>query len=208
MIAIRTAVGLMFAIGGTIASADAQSYNPEDRWIGRTIRKSENDRWERQHKRAIERPYPIRHGHRNRRRHAADRDPGNSASRVYGMTIRRLDTTGSVTCYPQVEAYSVEANTENGAWSDAQRNWENQVRAMVGERWMEVANSRDVTKQCWASSGNQSVAGRVSEKIGGIVQSVTGNDGGVDGRKHRCRILARPCQAPIETGPMVKGETP
>jgi hypothetical protein len=111
----------------------------------------------------------------------------------------RRDATGDVHCWPHVEAWSVEANTEDGAWRDAQRNWEAQTRAMVGERWMEVANAKDIEKQCWVSSGNQSVAGRVAENVARVVGSET-----VDGRKHRCRIMARPCQAPKEYDPATK----
>ena len=66
---------------------------------------------------------------------------------------------------------------------------------------MEVRNARDIEKQCWASSGNQSVAGRVAETVGRVV----GSDN-LDGRKHRCRILAKPCQAPKEVNPAVKGD--
>jgi hypothetical protein len=111
----------------------------------------------------------------------------------------RRDATGDVHCWPHVEAWSVEANTEDGAWRDAQRNWENTVRAMYGERWLEVANSKDIEKQCWISSGNQSVAGRVAENVARVVGSET-----VDGRKHRCRIMARPCQAPKQYDPATK----
>lgn len=131
-----------------------------------------------------------RHDHRHREK------PG---------TTRR-DATGDVQCWPHVEAYSVEANTEEGAWKDAQRNFENQTRAMYGEKWMSVENALAIEKQCWASSGNQSVAGRVAETVGGAVQRMTGNEQGVDGRKHRCRIMAKPCQAPKEFDPATKAD--
>jgi hypothetical protein len=115
----------------------------------------------------------------------------------------RRDSTGDVHCWPHVEAYSVEANSEDGAWKDAQRNFENQVRAMVGERWMDVSNAKDIERQCWVSSGNQSTVGRVAETVGRAIGS---SDGGVDGRKHRCRIMARPCQAPKDYDPATKAD--
>jgi hypothetical protein len=118
----------------------------------------------------------------------------------------RRDATGDVHCWPHVEAYSTEANSDDGAWKDAQRNWENQTRAMYGERWLNVENAKDIERQCWVSSGNQSVAGRVSETVGNMVQRATGNDGGLDGRKHRCRIMARPCQAPKDYDPATKAD--
>lgn len=196
---------LFLALVLLISPASAQTrYDADQGWIRQTIHDKRRADWlaERRERRHTH----YRHYRRDRHyepRRQAKRDDG---TRVYGMTIRRLDTTGGVACYPPVEAYSTEANSETGAWTDAQRNWENQVRAMVGERWMEVKNSREVVKQCWASSGNQSVAGRVMERVGTAMQSVTGNEAGVDGRKHRCRIVARPCQAPVEKNPEVKGE--
>jgi hypothetical protein len=132
-----------------------------------------------------------RHDHRHREK------PG---------TTRR-DGTGDVQCWPHVEAWSVEANTEDGAWKDAQRNWENVVRAMYGERFMDIGNAKDGgEKQCFISSGNQSVAGRAMERLGDAVQRVTGNEQGVDGRKHRCRVMLRPCMAPKDYNPGTKAD--
>jgi hypothetical protein len=133
-------------------------------------------------------------------------DPRHDHRKHHRPGTTRRDSTGDVHCWPHVEAYSVEANSEDGAWKDAQRNFENQVRAMVGERWMDVSNAKDIERQCWVSSGNQSVAGRVSETVGNMVQRATGNDGGLDGRKHRCRIMARPCQAPKDYDPATKAD--
>jgi hypothetical protein len=115
----------------------------------------------------------------------------------------RRDATGDVHCWPHVEAYSTEANSEDGAWKDAQRNWENTVRAMYGERFLEIGNAKAIEKQCFVSSGNQSVAGRITETVGRVVGS---SDGGADGRKHRCRVIARPCQAPKEFDPTTKAD--
>jgi hypothetical protein len=130
-----------------------------------------------------------------------DYGPGRDDHRHRAGNVRR-DATGDVQCWPHVEAWSVEANTEDGAWKDAQRNWENQVRAMYGERFMDIGNSKEGgERQCWTSSGNQSVAGRVAETVGRVV----GSDS-LDGRKHRCRIMLRPCQAPKELNPQTKAE--
>lgn len=194
-----TASLCLIAISGP---AWAQSYDPENKWIGRSIRQQLHADHDHTPSRPRVRVEYRDRWHREPKREHSSHHP---ETRVYGVAIRRYDATGSVGCYPPVEAYSVEANTEDGAWTDAQRNWENQTRAMVGERWMEVRNARDIEKQCWASSGNQSVAGRVSEKVGAALQTITGNEGGIDGRKHRCRISARPCQAPKEIDPTTKG---
>jgi hypothetical protein len=147
------------------------------------------------------------HGHHHGHSRHYYADPRHEHRRHHHKpgTTRR-DATGDVQCWPHVEAYSTEANSDDGAWKDAQRNFENAVRAMYGEKWMSVENATAVEKQCWASSGNQSVAGRVAETVGGAVQRMTGNDQGLDGRKHRCRIMARPCQAPKEFDPMTKAD--
>ncbi len=203
---------LAWALIGLSLVARAETYNPEDKWIGKAIRKQIHEHEDRAQPDPPRRYYdaPRRYYDRDKREIEYARDERRHSShpetRVYGVTIRRLDATGSVGCYPAVEAYSVEANTEDGAWVDAQRNFENQVRAMYGERWLEIKNARDIEKQCWASSGNQSMTGRVAEKVGQAMQAMTGNEGGIDGRKHRCRVLARPCQAPKDIDPATKGD--
>lgn len=199
--------------------AQAQSrYDADQQWVRKTLRE---ERRRERHALDVEYHQPRAHRHyyapppRRReprydphdwRYRESRRQDHHHGTRVYGVAIRRLDATGSVDCYPPVEAYSTEANSDDAAWLDAQRNFENQVRAMYGEKWLDVRNARDIEKQCWASSGNQSVAGRVAERVGSAVQSITGNEGGLDGRKHRCRILARPCQAPKEMNPDTKGD--
>jgi hypothetical protein len=129
-------------------------------------------------------------------------DPRHDRQNHRPGTTRR-DATGDVHCWPHVESYSTEANSEDGAWKDAQRNWENTVRAMYGERFLEIGNAKAIEKQCFVSSGNQSVAGRITETVGRVVGS---SDGGADGRKHRCRVIARPCQAPKEFDPTTKAD--
>ena len=208
--------------------AQAQSrYDSDQQWVRKTIRDERRaERRAERHALQIEyrerwRESPVRRHYyapppRRReprydrhdwRYQESRRQDHHHGTRVYGVAIRRLDATGATECYPNVEAYSVEANTEDGAWRDAQRNWENIVRAMYGERFMDIAHAKiGGERQCWLSSGNQSVAGKMMERVGGAVQTITGNDGGVDGRKHRCRVLLSPCQAPKEINPDTKGD--
>ena len=200
--------------------AQAQSrYDADQQWVRKTIKQ---ERRRERHALDVEYHQPRAHRHYyapppSRREPRYDRhdwryqEPRrhdhHHGTRVYGVAIRRLDATGATECYPGVEAYSVESNTEDGAWRDAQRNWENTVRAMYGERFMDIKHAKiGGEKQCWLSSGNQSVAGKMMERVGGAVQSITGNEGGVDGRKHRCRVLLSPCQAPKEMNPDTKGD--
>jgi hypothetical protein len=129
-------------------------------------------------------------------------DPRHEHHRKEKPGTTRRDATGDVQCWPFVEAYSTEANTEEGAWKDAQRNWENTTRAMYGERFMSIANAKDGgERQCWISSGNQSAVGRVTEAVGRAV----GSDN-LDGRKHRCRVMLRPCMAPRDYNPTTKAD--
>lgn len=118
--------------------------------------------------------------------------------RVYGVEIRghqavRRDVLSNVACFSSIESLSVEANTEDGAWKDAQRNWENAVRWKYGERFMGITNAADVVKRCSRSSGNQSMIGRALEAV-------------ADAHKWRCEISAKPCMAPADHAPAVKGE--
>jgi hypothetical protein len=205
LIAVILAAGLMCLV------SSAQAYEPGRRdWATRAFQGQyePNEKIQRRY-----RPAQIkqRHRHKPRHRYAAPRRPqvASWAKRHQPHPIHhdrsgnvRRDATGDVQCWPHVEAWSVEANTEEGAWRDAQRNWENQVRAMYGERFMDIAHAKEGgERQCWVSSGNQSVVGRVAETVGRVV----GGDS-VDGRKHRCRVMLRPCQAPKDLNPQTKAD--
>jgi hypothetical protein len=191
----RLALAALMLLPG---SAWAQDY--DTKWIGETIRRSLHDsdkprvyRTPREHYRA---PEPRReHQHREPEIH-----PG---ARVHGIITHakqrvQIDVLSNVICMPAIESLSVEANTEDGAWRDAQRNWENLVRWKMGERFMAIGNAVDVVKRCSRSSGNQSVAGRIAENVATAM--------GQDGYKHRCEISARPCMAKQEQGADVKGD--
>jgi hypothetical protein len=142
------------------------------------------------------------HGHHHGHSRHYYADPRHEHHRKEKPGTTRRDATGDVQCWPFVEAYSTEANTEEGAWKDAQRNWENTTRAMYGERFMSIANAKDGgERQCWISSGNQSAVGRVTEAVGRAV----GSDN-LDGRKHRCRVMLRPCMAPRDYNPTTKAD--
>lgn len=113
------------------------------------------------------------------------------------QTIQR-DVLSNVVCLPALQSLSVEANTLDGAWRDAQRNWENLVRWTYGERLMSIANARNVIKRCSRSSGNQSMVGRAVENIASVA--------GGEGYKHRCEIIAEPCMAPAIEDAITKGD--
>jgi hypothetical protein len=120
------------------------------------------------------------------------------ATRVMGLEMRghqavRRDPLSNVVCFSTVESLSVEANTEDGAWKDAQRNWENAVRWKYGERFMAISNATELMRRCSRSSGNQSLIGRALEAV-------------ADAHKWRCEIAAKPCMAPADLHPPTKGE--
>jgi hypothetical protein len=217
--------GALIVVSMAALKAQAQSrYDTDQRWVRQTIKQERraerrreqyaldveyHDRWRdspvRRHYYAPPPPRRERYDRHDWRHQESRRHDHHHGTRVYGMAIRRLDATGATECYPGVEAWSVEANTEDGAWIDAQRNWENQVRAMYGERFMDIKHAKvGGERQCWVSSGNQSVAGKMMERVGGAMQTITGNEGGLDGRKHRCRVLLNPCQAPRHMSPEIK----
>jgi hypothetical protein len=119
-------------------------------------------------------------------------------TRVMGLEMRghpsiRRDPLSNVTCFSSVESLSVEANTEDGAWKDAQRNWENAVRWKYGERFMAISHASEIMRRCSRSSGNQSLLGRALEAV-------------ADAHKWRCEIAAKPCMAPASHNPAIKGD--
>jgi hypothetical protein len=192
----RAALAVLLAMP---SAAMAQDY--DSRWIGETIRRSLHDsdkprvyRTPREHYRA---PEPRR----EREHREPEIHPGTRVHGIMTHSQQRIqrDVLSNVICMPPIESLSVEANTEEGAWKDAQRNWENLVRWKYGERFMAIGNAASVTKQCSRSSGNQSVAGRVAENVATVL--------GQDGYKHRCQIVASACMAPQEQGPNVKGDS-
>lgn len=200
---------VLFALLGAFVSAQVQAYDgrpPRDRdWATRAFQEKYEPN------QGVQKRYRPAGRKRKYKRHSLPSRPPVVRSWVEyrpephhhhrSGNVRR-DATADVQCWPHVEAWSVEANTEEGAWRDAQRNWENQVRAMYGERFMDIANAKEGgERQCWISSGNQSVAGRVAETVGRAVGTEA-----IDGRKHRCRVMLRPCQAPKELNPQTKAD--
>lgn len=178
------------------SAAMAQDY--DSKWIGETLRQSLHDsarprvyRTPRQHKP----PPEPRHRDRESEQHPS--------TKVFGFTTHgkqrvQVDVLSSVVCMPPVHAISTEANTVDGAWRDAQRVWENNVRFLYGERLMGVQHAAAISKQCTRSSGNQSLVGRAVESMASAV--------GQDGYKHRCLIIAQPCMPPMEQGPAIKSD--
>ena len=198
----RGNAAVLLALALLISPAHAQTrHDADSQWIRQTIHEKRRADWFAERRRIYGDRY--RHYRRDRHRQAyhGPRKPRDDGTRVYGYVSTgpqqvQRDLLSNVECFPPFESISVEANTEDGAWKDAQRNWENAVRWKYGERFMSVANARDVVKQCSRSSGNQSVAGRIAENVATAM--------GQDGYKHRCQIRARACMAPIEISPETK----
>ncbi len=188
------------------APATAQTHNPEDRWIERSIRQQARSehRADRVHHRRQAEPKrhhaaPQRHAHA--RPHVQEHD----ATRVYGIVTRKhspivRDATGHIECFPAIEARSHERQSEATAWDDAQRSWQNTVRWKYGERYQAIQFASAVEKRCNVSTVSESVSGKLVETARGLV---TGDD---NGRRWRCEIRANPCMAPVEFNPVVKGD--
>jgi len=182
------------------SSAWAQDY--DSRWIGETIRRSLHDhdrprvyRTPREHYRA---PEPRREHHHREREPETHPSTKVLGFMTHGKQRVQVDVLSSVVCMPPVHAISTEANTVDGAWRDAQRVWENNVRFLYGERLMSVQHAVAVNKQCTRSSGNQSLVGRAVESMATALNQ--------DGYKHRCLIIAQPCMPPMEQGPAIKSD--
>ncbi|HEX6611855.1 MAG TPA: hypothetical protein VF051_13845, partial [Hyphomicrobiaceae bacterium] len=76
-----------------------------------------------------------------------------------------------------------EAFDEDNAKQRADLAWQEEVRFLWGERYMDVSNAQRVRYECSRSSTNESWIGKAGERIAG--------DAAV---KKRCRITALPCR--------------
>lgn len=107
--------------------------------------------------------------------------------RVYGYQRRHDDDhgrhDGGSECKPSLARAGSEAFDEDNAREKADLAWQEEVRFLWGERFMDVSNARRVTYECSRSSTNESWIGKAGERIAG--------DNAV---KKRCRITALPCR--------------
>ena len=185
--------------------ASAQSHDPENRWIGQTLRKQINEdhrhveprRQEAPPRRFYSPPEPHRHAtvvvHPETRVHAYVARKGAQESLV-------RDALGHIECLPPIEARSHERQSEDGAWDDAQRSWSNTVRWKYGERFGGLQNALTIERRCNVSTVSEGVAGKMIEAVRGAV--------GADdsGRRWRCEMRASPCVAPVDRDPAIKGD--
>ena len=136
-----------------VLPVQASAYDYDSRWIGQRIRESrvDDDDLPRRPVRRYRAPEPQREW----------REPEQHPStQVHGIVTRahqriQRDVLSNVVCMPSIESLSVEANSEDGAWKDAQRNWENLVRWKYGERFMAISSASDVIKRCSRSSASK-----------------------------------------------------
>lgn len=220
-------VGSVLAFAA-IALAKAQSrYDSDQQWIRKTIKHERRAEHHERHALQVEYRYrdmwqsnPVRRHYyapstRKRyhprdwryreERRADDRHEHHQGTRVYGVVMRKgsttvMDATGHVECFPPIEARSHERQSEDNAWDDAQRSWQNTVRWKYGERFMDIRHAAKIDKRCGPSTVSESVAGKVVEAVRGAV--------GADdsGRRWRCEVRATPCLAPLDRDPSLKGD--
>jgi hypothetical protein len=86
-------------------------------------------------------------------------------------------------CKPPLARTGGEAFDEDNAKQRADLAWQEEVRFLWGERYMDVANAQRARYECSRSSTNESWIGKAGERIAG--------DAAV---KKRCRITALPCR--------------
>lgn len=92
-------------------------------------------------------------------------------------------------CKPALARTGTEAFDEDNAKQRADLAWQEEVRFLWGERYMDVSNAQRVSYECSRSSTNESWIGKAGERIAG--------DAAV---KKRCRINALPCRGDREKG--------
>jgi hypothetical protein len=190
---------VVLAVSAFGSSVSARDWD-DNAWVRQTIRQERRETYRRTHpyrppvysyqRRHYELPAPVH----------VEPPSHHRALNVITSGHQKLqrDVLSNVVCMPPIEAVSTEANTEEGAYKDAMRVWENLVRWKMGERFMSISNAAEITRQCSRSSGNQSIVGRAVEAMASAV--------GQDGFKHRCQIIASPCMAPIQANPVVKND--
>ena len=86
-------------------------------------------------------------------------------------------------CKPPLARTGGEAFDEDNAKQRADLAWQEEVRFLWGERYMDVSNAQRVRYECSRSSTNESWIGKAGERIAG--------DAAV---KKRCRLTALPCR--------------
>lgn len=86
-------------------------------------------------------------------------------------------------CKPPLARTGGEAFDEDNAKQRADLAWQEEVRFLWGERYMDVANAQRARYECSRSSTNESWIGKAGERIAG--------DAAV---KKRCRLTALPCR--------------
>lgn len=170
---VAFALGAVTALWVAAAPARGQSHDPENRWIGQSIRKQLNEdhvhveprRSEPSPRRTYSPPEPHRHAtvvvHPETRVHAY-------VARKGGESLVR-DAMGHIECLPPIEARSHERQSEDGAWDDAQRSWSNTVRWKYGERFGGLQNALTIERRCNVSTVSEGVAGKMIEAVRGAV---------------------------------------
>jgi hypothetical protein len=121
------------------------------------------------------RPRPRVYSYERRRRHHHDHD------RDRDYVDDRFDRDRE--CKPPLARTGGEAFDEDNAKQRADLAWQEEVRFLWGERYMDVSNAQRVRYECSRSSTNESWIGKAGERIAG--------DAAV---KKRCRITALPCR--------------
>ena len=122
------------------------------------------------------RPRPQVYSYQRRHHHNRDRDRDRD-----DYDGDRFDRANE--CKPPLARTGGEAFDEDNAKQRADLAWQEEVRFLWGERYMDVSNAQRARYECSRSSTNESWIGKAGERIAG--------DAAV---KKRCRLTALPCR--------------
>lgn len=115
---------------------------------------------------------------------------------------RRRHFDAGPRCWPVMfKAYSDEKISRDAAL-EAQRRWSGEVRAELGERYMDFAKATTKREECWQSSTEEraldKATGSVKRAWRRVKDAVTGEERDEEiptGSHERCMVEARPCRA-------------
>ena len=86
--------------------------------------------------------------------------------------------------------------TERGAEEKARDAWAAKVRAIHGERLMDLRFAQGFKKRCYRSSVGDNLMKSMRDKIGERIGMVEDRADSNDAMEYRCELFATPCEPP------------
>jgi hypothetical protein len=165
-------VGAVLFVFGVLIARQAKAEGDDSRWVYRTVRQQyvAYDHWTGHY---VHRYRYVQQRVRNHAYYLPEREP----TRVYGYTRRDDDRDDRGQCREIRRSIGQQALSVDSAKKEANDMWSASVRFHLGERFMDLANARNVEYVCSRSSIKEAGA-----SITTLGQAFT-----------RCEISAVPC---------------